>query len=372
MTLDDMVENNDDKRIEEFGLEPLDRFVKYMPEPSKYMRRKITYAHRDFETVVKQIANKRPFAVVSGLNPSGPLHFGHKVIFDELLWLQKMGGEIYIPITNDETYVVNKSDSLSAARKNAYEYVIPSIIAFGFDPKKTHIFVDSDYKDLYNFAMHLAKKITFNQAKAIFGLEDNVGTLFYRCAVQLAQILLPQLKEFGGPMPTVIPVGIDQDPYILLSRDIAKREGMLPPAGLYLKFQGGLDGGDKMSKSIPGSALFLTDSGKEVERKILNAFTGGGGSLKDHQENGGKPEVCAIYSMYKYHFSDDKDLEDVNHNCKSGKKKCGDCKKELICKINSYLKDHQAKMQEAKKHMHEFILDTPIRSILKYEGENDA
>jgi len=358
-----------DERIKEFGLESLDRFVKYMPEPSKYMRRKITYAHREFETIITQIAKKRPFAVVSGLNPSGPLHFGHKVIFDELLWLQKMGAEIYIPITNDETYIVDKSDSLAESRKNAYEFVIPSIIAFGFDPKKTHIYVDSDYKDLYNFATYLSKKVTFNQAKAIFGLEDNIGSLYYRGAVQLAQILLPQLEEFGGPKPTVVPVGIDQDPYILLARDIAKKIDMIPPAGLYLNFLGGLDGGDKMSKSIPGSALFLTDNEKEVEEKILDAFTGGGGSLKEHQENGGNTDVCVVYAMYKYHFADDNELDKICGACKNGKICCGDCKKELIGKINLYLKDHQAKMQEAKKRIPEFLLDTPIKSILDYQNE---
>jgi hypothetical protein len=53
--------------------------------------------------------------------------------------------------------------------------------------------------------------------------------MFYRAAVQIAQILLPQYDEFGGPKPTIIPVGIDQHPYILLARDIAEKKGFIPP-----------------------------------------------------------------------------------------------------------------------------------------------
>src|SRR3989344_2439480 len=133
------------KKMQELGLKPMDRFLKYCPDPSKYMRLGITFAHKDLEIIAEAIADNKPWAVISGLNPSGPLHLGHKAIFDELLWMQQHGADVYIPITNDESYTVGKTKSLAEARKIAYEQVIPSIIAMGFDSKKTHIFVDSDY-----------------------------------------------------------------------------------------------------------------------------------------------------------------------------------------------------------------------------------
>lgn len=120
-------------------MKPVDRLLKYLPEASKYMKKGITFAHQDFEVIAKALANDETFAVISGLSPTGPLHFGHKVIFDELLWLQKLGADVFIPVTNDEAYVVGKSKSLTESRKCAYEEVIPSIIAFGFKPKKTKI-----------------------------------------------------------------------------------------------------------------------------------------------------------------------------------------------------------------------------------------
>src|SRR3989344_6114207 len=295
------------RKMEELGLKSLERFLKYHPNPSKFMRLGITYAHRDIESVAEAMAENKPWAVVSGLNPSGPLHFGHKAVFDELLWLQQQGAEIFIPITNDESYVVDKSKSMAESRKIAYEHVIPTIIAMGFDSKKTHIFVDSDYPDIYNVAMDLSTKITLNKAFGVFGfkMEDNPGTLFYRSAVQLAQILLPQYEEFGGPKPTLIPVGIDQNPYVLLSRDVAQRKSFVPPSAIFTKFCLGLDGKGKMSSSRLESSIFLTDDLKIAEKKLKTAYTGGSVIASFQREHGGVPEICPVYTIRTYHFEGD-------------------------------------------------------------------
>lgn len=358
------------EKAAEVGLKSVDRLLKYLPEPSKYMKRGITFAHKDFEVIAKAIADNQPFTVVSGLSPTGPLHFGHKVIFEELLWFQKLGADIFIPVTNDEAHVVGKLISLKEARKCAYEQVIPSIIAFGFDPKKTKIFVDSDYKDIYNVAMHFSNSLNLSRIKGVFGFEDkdNVGTLFYRGAVQLAQILLPQLEEFGGPKPTIVPVGIDQHPYILLSREIAEKRKLIPPASVYIRFLNSLKGPQhKMSASDPQSCIYLTDSPKVAEDKIKNAFTGGNTLAKRQKEIGGIPEVCSLYSLINYHFSDENEIKSLYENCSKGKIMCGDCKKKATTLVTNYLKEHQTKMKESKERINEFLLKTPIESILKYQ-----
>ena len=355
------------EKEKEFGLKNIKRFVNYCPNPSKYMNLEVIFAHKDFEMIAEAIADKKPWAVVSGLNPSGPLHFGHKVIFDELLWMQKQGADIYIPLTNDETYVVGKSKSLAESRKIAYEEVIPSIIAMGFDPKKTHIFVDSDYKDIYNIAMDLSNKITLNKAFGVFGFDktekgENPGTMFYRSAVQLAQILLPQYPEFEGQKPTVIPVGIDQHPYILLARDVAEKKGFIPPAELITKFLLGLDGKGKMSASREESAIFLTDNTEIVKKKLKSSYTGGSPLATFQKEYGGIPEICPIWSLRTYHFESD---NRVGEECSSGKVLCMECKQRGIESTVKYLNEHQRKLPEAKERIKEYLLKTPIRSILE-------
>ncbi len=354
------------QKMAELDLKPIDRFRLYHPDPSRLMELGVTFAHRDLESVVGAMANGEPWAVVSGLNPSGPLHFGHKQVFDELLWMQRQGADVYIPITNDESYLVGKASSLGEARRTAYESVIPSIIAMGFSPDKTHIFVDSDYPDLYNAAMDIAKHTSLNKIFGVFGFGkdeegENSGTVFYRGAVQLAQILLPQYEELGGPKPTVIPVGVDQYPYILLARDAARKKGFTPPAATFTKFGAGLDGKGKMSASRPEGAVFLTDDPKTAKKKIMSAYTGGSVLGSFQREHGGVPEICPIYQLRTYHFDNSRLAE----QCSSGEILCGECKAQAVDEVLVYLADHQGKLPEAKARTPEFIFDTPIRSPLK-------
>src|SRR3989338_11463454 len=349
-------------KMKEFGLKTIGRFVQYHPSPSKLMKLGVTFAHKDLESVVDAMANKEPWAVVSGLNPSGPLHFGHKQVFDELLWMQQQGADVYIPITNDESYVVDKVKSLAESRRIAYEQVIPSIIAMGFNPKKTHIFVDSDYLDIYNVAMDVSKLLSLNRVFGVFGFGkneegENPGTMFYRSAVQIAQILLPQYPEFGGSKPVVVPVGIDQHPYVLLARDVAKRKGFLSPAAVFTKFSHGLDGKGKMTSSRPESAIFLTDDPKVAEKKLKTAYTGGSVVASYQREHVGVPEICPVYTLRTYNFEED---NRVAEQCSSGQMLCSGCKERGIEQVLDYLADHQRRLPEARMRIDEYILRTPI------------
>lgn len=358
------------RKMRQFGLTSLDRFVMYHPNPSDGMKSGVTYAHRDMEKIADAMVNGDPWAVVSGLNPSGPLHLGHLQIFKEMLWMQKNGAEVFIPITNDESYVVNKTDSLSRGREIAYNEIIPSIVSMGFDEKKTHIFVDSDYTEIYNAAMDVSKHMTLNTAKNVFGFDfskevQNPGTFFYRSAVQVAQILLPQYQEFGGPKPTVIPVGIDQHPYIVLARNVAKKMGMIPPAELSVKFLQNLDGAGKMSASRPESAVFLTDNVDLSYKKILGSYTGGLSSSEDQSKLGGVPESCPIYSITQFHLQNHLDLKE---KCSSGKVLCGDCKSNTASQLRDYLTQIKKNVSGVGSY-DGFMLKTPLTSIRnKYGG----
>lgn len=306
------------------GLQNIDRIKSYLPEKYKFMqiRRGVIIAHLDMEPVIEQMALGKEFTVISGLNPSSPLHLGHKALFDILLELQKLGGRIYIPITNDESYVDNKADSLVQSRKIAYEEIIPSIVAFGFKSEKTHIFVDSDYPQIYNFAMYLSKHVTLGELITIFGQNSLLtpGQIFYRGCVQLAQIFLPQLPEFGGPKHTLIPVGIDQHPYVLLARDIARKIKLIPPSEFVFKFLPSLENPqEKMSGSKPETAIYFSDSPREIKRKINSAYTGSVSSLVGHQKFGGVPEICSVFSLLNYLCYEDGVVNDLYKKYIKGK-----------------------------------------------------
>jgi tryptophanyl-tRNA synthetase len=165
---------------------------------------------------------------------------------------------------------------------------IKDIIALGFDPEKTFIFIDSEYiGTMYPNVLQMQKNINMSTLKAIFGLEfsDNCGKAAYP-AIQGAPCLSSSFPHIFGKknIPCLIPCGIDQDPYFRMTRDVCAKLKTPKPAGLYSKFFPSLQGFQtKMSASIPTTGIFMTDTAKEIENKIKkHAFSGGRTTKEEH------------------------------------------------------------------------------------------
>ena len=176
--------------------------------------------------------------------------------------------------------------------------------------------------------------------------------------LQAADMLHPMLEEFSGNVPVVVPVGTDQDPHIRLARDIVKR--LKKPkfqqlCSTYHVFVPGLNGG-KMSSSNEKSYIALTDDAKTVKNKVNRyALSGGRETLEEHRKLGGIPEKDIPYQWLTFFEEDDKKLKQIYDNYKSGKLLTGELKQILIEKLNSFLKDHQKKLIEAKKVLKNYI-----------------
>ncbi len=338
--------------IKEFGLERMQPMVEKMKAekmklPIMY-RRNLVIAQRDFGQIFNAMVNKKKFAILTGINPSGALHFGNKMFVDQAMFFQEYGGRVFIPISNDETYVFKKAETLEKATENVVE-VISDMIALGLDPRRTHFFVSTKTVKVYELAIKLSTKTTLSNMKAIFGFSNdtNPGQIFYGI-VQSAHILYPQLPEQLGPCPVVVPIGIDQDPYMRLVRDMAERAGFVKPSSTNHMFMPGLQGG-KMSGSKPETCIYLSDSADEAKKKIMGAFSGGGASLKEHREKGGNPDIDVACQYLKFMFEeDDKKVNEVFANYRNGSLSTGEVKNYLAEKIAKFLKDHQKKRDKAK------------------------
>jgi tryptophanyl-tRNA synthetase len=351
-------EVNYEEVMNEFGIKSITPFLKKMKKPPLIYRRGIVFAQRDFKQIYDAIINKKPFAVVTGINPSGTLHLGNKLIIDQAKFFQEQGADVFIPISNDETYVFGKAKSLEKATKTALENVIPDLIALGLKEKKTKIFISTMDKRIYELSVKLSTKVTFSSIKAIFGFtnDTNPGQIFYG-VVQSAHILLPEIEEFGGPKPVVVPIGIDQDPYMRLCRDIASKVGMIKPSSTYHRFLPGLQGG-KMSASKPETCIFLSDSPETAKKKIMKAFSGGAPTLEEHRKKGGNPDIDVPFQYLRYIFEeDDKKLQDIRKSYRSGEMHSGEMKNYLAEKVVKFLKEHQRKRERAKKRINDFLLN---------------
>ncbi len=112
-----------------------------------------------------------------------------------------------------------------------------------------------------------------------------------------------------------------------------------------------------MSSSAESTAIYTTDSPKDVEKKIKKyAFSGGKDTLEEHRKLGGNPDVDVSFLYLKYLFEpDDFKLAKIEKDYRAGKLLSGELKQILIVKVNTFLKEHQAKREKAKTQLDKFI-----------------
>ena len=406
------------KLIKDFGIEEFSKVIDKISDPHHLMKRGVIFGHRDYERIINAMNSKSEFIVMSGFMPSGYPHLGHKMTMDEIIWHNDKGGYAFVAIADMEAHAV-RGLSWNKTKEIGMEY-IKALIALGLK-KNSLIYFQSANQSVKDLAYILAEEVNWSELKAIYGFnsETTLAKMF-STSIQSADILAPQLSQFKGPKPTVVPVGADQDPHIRLTRDLSYRvnvfslervdevvrirsrkgrdyldkiEEMLefkykrydehidvyedfekveklvrdvelsiggyafiPPSSTYHKFITGLTGG-KMSSSKPESFISLLDDPKEARKKVMRALTGGRATAEEQKRYGGIPERCAVFELYMIHLiKNDDELDEIEERCRSGKILCGECKRMAGDMIENFLKELQEKMDSVDLNSYEILM----------------
>ncbi len=354
------------KLIKKFGTEPitpelLERIEKHTGPLHHMLRRGIFYTHRDMNWLLDEYEKGNKFYLYTGRGPSGSIHLGHVVTWEFVKWLQEaFDTTLLFQITDDEKFLFNHKFKTT---KETYDLAIENIldiIAMGFDHNKTKIMIDTDNaKTLYNAALPIAKKITFSTVKSSFGFtnSNNLGEIFYT-SIQAVPAIIESVWQKKN-VPCLIPHAIDQDPHFRVSRDVLPKLGYYKPASIQNSFFPGLTGEDgKMSSSKADTAIYLTDTPKQVKKKINKyAFSGGQATLEEHRKLGGNPDIDISYQWLRQFFepNDDK-LKKIEDDYRSGALLSGELKAYLIEKVNAYLKTHQERKEKARDQLDKFLI----------------
>ncbi len=270
---------------DQFGIE---EFNFSLPDAPPLFRRGIIFGHRDFQLIHDRIKRGERFAVLTGLMPSGRMHFGHKMTIDQVVYYQNHGGDVHIAVADIEAYA-SRGISLEKARKIALEEYVPSYIALGISPDKAEVYFQSKRVEVKDLAWKLGKKININEFLKIygFGQEANMSHIFSPL-IQVGDILHVQLEKFGGARPTVVPVGVDQDPHLRLTRDLVDRWrlfSVIPQDGKVGVFYRGEDAekilgevegilqdmGYKTESNVPYKVVYAleTDNKREIDERMI-------------------------------------------------------------------------------------------------------
>ena len=208
---------------DEFGIGEFDeKMWKDLPNPHKLLRRGVIFGHRGFQLIKDSVLKNKPWAILTGLMPSGKMHLGHKMVIDEVIYYQSIGADVNIAVADIEAFAT-RGFTLEETEHYAINEYIPNYIALGLKPENCRIYFQSKHQDVKDLAYILGKKVNWSQMQATYGFNGTSNmTHVFSPLVQTGDILHVQLEKYGGPRPTLVPVGVDQDPHIRLSRDIAQ------------------------------------------------------------------------------------------------------------------------------------------------------
>lgn len=389
-----------DDVLGQFGVEPLtpaliNRWDSLMKRSGKnialhpWVKRGIFFSHRRFGEVLdayESYLNEKevnpdatcPIFIYTGRGPSSEaMHVGHLIPFMFAKYLQDaFDCNVVIQMSDDEKFYFKDmpfKKVYDLGRKNAKD-----IIAVGFDPQKTFIFSNHDYrlscKEYEELVTEMRKCVSFHTLQKVFGFDDqaNPGMIdwpVYQCAAAFYQAY-PHL--FTKPALCLVAYAIDQDPYFRLSSQLSntlnkriRRESAsedlgrtFSPCAIIGKFIPPLTynklGSDKdrntgkMSSSVlADSTIFLTDSATQIAKKVNKyAFSGsrGDGTRESHEKLGGDVTVDVPCQYLNFFETDDEVLHDIYRKFDSGELSCGDTKKLLIDRLTKIVAEHREKL----------------------------
>ena len=207
--------------IQQFGLSDFNNLT--LPDPSHLHRRGIIFAHRDLDLVLDAQKTGDKFGVLTGLMPSGRMHLGHSMVIEQVKWFQNLGGDVTIAVADLESQAT-RGISLAKGRKIALQEYVSNYAALGLDPSLTNVYFQSTRSEVQRLGFQLGKRTNLSEFESIYGFKGDTNLAHVQAPmVQVGDILHPQIDDYGGLRPIVVPVGVDQDPHLRLTRGVASK-----------------------------------------------------------------------------------------------------------------------------------------------------
>ena len=229
------------------------------------------------EDLVTRLKTGKPMRIKAGFDPTAPdLHLGHTVLLNKLHQFQALGHEVMFLI-GDFTGMIGDPTGKSATRppltrdeviENAksYEQQIFKIL----DPEKTLVMFNSSWMGAMNAAdlIQLAAKHTVARM-----LEREDFSKRYKTGQPIAihEFLYPLIQGYDSvAMKADVELGgTDQKFNLLVGRELQKQSGQQPQVVITMPILEGLDGVQKMSKSL-NNYIGITDAPDDMFGKIMS------------------------------------------------------------------------------------------------------
>jgi tyrosyl-tRNA synthetase len=229
------------------------------------------------EELLTKLKTGKPLKIKAGFDPTAPdLHLGHTVLINKLRQFQQLGHEV-IFLIGDFTGMIGDPTGKNVTRKpltkedvlanaETYKEQVFKIL----DPAKTTVAFNSTWMEKLGAAGML--QLASRQTVARMMERDDFKKRYANGqAIAIHEFMYPLVQGWDSVAleADVELGGTDQKFNLLMGRELQKSEGQRPQTVLMMPLLEGLDGVQKMSKSL-GNYIGITDSPTDMFGKIMS------------------------------------------------------------------------------------------------------
>jgi tyrosyl-tRNA synthetase len=226
----------------------------------------------------RSVATGKPLRVKAGFDPTAPdIHVGHTVLLNKMRQFQELGHEVVFLI-GDFTGMIGDPTGKSETRKHltkeevaenakTYQQQIFKVL----DPVRTKIVFNSEWMSTMT-AEGLIQLAAKHTVARMLEREDFKKRYQSELPISIHEFLYPLIQGYDSVMlrADVELGGTDQKFNLLVGRELQKEYGQEPQCIVMMPLLEGLDGVNKMSKSL-GNYIGINEPAREIFGKVMSA-----------------------------------------------------------------------------------------------------
>ena len=227
--------------------------------------------------LIKKLELGRPLRIKAGFDPTAPdLHLGHTVLINKLLLFQQLGHEV-IFIIGDFTGMIGDPTGKSATRQPlTHEQVVENAASYKeqifkiLDEEKTRVVFNSEWMGKMG-AADLVQLAASHTVARMLERDDFHKRYKNGQPISVHEFLYPLIQGYDSvELEADVELGgTDQKFNLLVGRQLQEQRGQEPQVVITMPILEGLDGVQKMSKSL-GNYIGITDAPDEMFGKIMS------------------------------------------------------------------------------------------------------
>lgn len=303
--------------------------------------------------------------VLSGIRATGRLHLGNYLgAVKGMLELQDNPEyETFYMVA--DVHTITTPYNVEELKQNRREVII-DYLAAGLDPEKSVIFQQAEVPEHLELAFYFSSAVTIARMQHLPTFKEKVKQYPDEATMALLNYPVLMAADILIYNAGLVPVGIDQEPHLEVARVIANnmnsKYGTNFPEPIRFATKGeyvpSLTGEGKMSKTVEGSFINITDDLETIKSKIAKMPTDSGTGLIPEEGPEKGSAIGTVLAFVKLFMGEEK-VEEYKKLYTSSGIRYGDLKKELSEAIYEELKPLQEKRKELENNP-EYV-DTVIR-----------